>query len=352
MTLTRRELLLGLPLAALGLAGMAACGATEMAGSASEMPAGGTTGGTTTAAAQVSDTALTPQLTGATPITNGDPGAQAWAGARQGPALLTGQAAVLPTPPIPDSAAPRLASADNFRDLAGGRTGYAAAGGATIATGVFYRSNELTLSPEDSATLSGLGITRIYDLRLPSQIAKHPDVVPGGATYVNVSLFGKGIDLEGNDSTATGSQQILEEMNVALVEETASQQAMAQLLTDMAAAPGPVLFHCTQGKDRTGWTAALLLSIAGVSSGDIMTDYLLTNSYTAADIQHETDKVASEDGAAAAAAAIPMLGAEADFIKAALQRMEQYGGVETYLTSVLGLDDSVIDAVRGKLTAS
>ena len=35
----------------------------------------------------------------------------------------------------------------------------------------------------------------------------------------------------------------------------------------------PVLFHCSAGKDRTGLTAAILLSLAGVSDEDIVKDY-------------------------------------------------------------------------------
>ncbi|NED69939.1 tyrosine-protein phosphatase, partial [Streptomyces sp. SID10244] len=39
----------------------------------------------------------------------------------------------------------------------------------------------------------------------------------------------------------------------------------------------PSLFHCTTGKDRTGWAAASLLTLLGVSTDDVYQDYLLTN---------------------------------------------------------------------------
>ncbi|MFQ9623831.1 MAG: tyrosine-protein phosphatase [Enterobacteriaceae bacterium] len=52
------------------------------------------------------------------------------------------------------------------------------------------------------------------------------------------------------------------------------------LFNDLASADGAALFHCTAGKDRTGWTAAMLLSIAGVDEGTIMENYLATNDYT------------------------------------------------------------------------
>ena len=39
----------------------------------------------------------------------------------------------------------------------------------------------------------------------------------------------------------------------------------------------PVLYHCTEGKDRTGVITAILLLILGVDRKDIMKDYMLTN---------------------------------------------------------------------------
>jgi protein-tyrosine phosphatase len=41
--------------------------------------------------------------------------------------------------------------------------------------------------------------------------------------------------------------------------------------------PTPQVFHCTAGKDRTGFAAALLLSALGVDRATIEHDYLLTN---------------------------------------------------------------------------
>ena len=48
----------------------------------------------------------------------------------------------------------RLASADNFRDVAG--PGLTTSDGARLRPGVFYRSNELQLLDEDAATLAAV----------------------------------------------------------------------------------------------------------------------------------------------------------------------------------------------------
>lgn len=40
-----------------------------------------------------------------------------------------------------------------------------------------------------------------------------------------------------------------------------------------------LLFHCTAGKDRTGFAAILLLDCLGVNSETIVEDYMATNRY-------------------------------------------------------------------------
>ena len=41
----------------------------------------------------------------------------------------------------------------------------------------------------------------------------------------------------------------------------------------------PMLFHCTQGKDRTGIAAMLILLLLGVDEETILDDFELTNKY-------------------------------------------------------------------------
>jgi protein tyrosine/serine phosphatase len=87
---------------------------------------------------------------------------------------------------------PRLTGIDNFRDIAGTTTAYSTANDGTMRSGVFYRSNALTPSAADLATLNGLGITAVYDLRTPSEIAATPDTMLTGATYSNIDIIGSG----------------------------------------------------------------------------------------------------------------------------------------------------------------
>ena len=193
-------------------------------------------------------------------------------------AAQAGETAVLDTP--------RLASIDNFRDIAGTTTAYATAHDGTMRSGVFYRSNALTPSAADLATLNGLGIKAIYDLRTADEIAATPDTALHGATWSNIDIIGS--TASGSNVTtvsftsAAQAMAMMQDTNRAFVSDAGMRGQFKTLFNELAAVDGAALFHCTAGKDRTGWTGAVLLSIAGVDNTTIMNNYLATNDYTAA----------------------------------------------------------------------
>ena len=187
---------------------------------------------------------------------------------------------------------PILQSAPNFRDLAGisasnGGTGFAntTTNGGVMRTGVFYRTDALgTLSNADLATLSSFHIYRDIDLRTPSEIGSTPDIVPNGTVYTNINIYGVPVPAPQPPLTNPPSSSInyMEGLYQGFVADPVQRAAFRSVLLTLANDPGPDLYHCSAGKDRTGWTSAILESIAGVSQATIMQDYLATNSYTAA----------------------------------------------------------------------
>ena len=54
------------------------------------------------------------------------------------------------------------------------------------------------------------------------------------------------------------------------------KQKIVKGLTAMAAADGPYLVHCTEGKDRTGFVCMLLEALAGATYAEIVDDYMIT----------------------------------------------------------------------------
>lgn len=245
---------------------------------------------------------------------------------------------------------PRLAGIDNFRDLAGTTSAYTTAHDGTMRAGVFYRSNALTPKGSDLAVLDGLGISNVYDLRTPSEIAATPDTLPTAAQYQNIDIIGSttsGANVT-NIAFTSAAQAVamMEETNRAFVSDAGMRGQFAVLFNELAAADGAALFHCTAGKDRTGWTAAVLLSIAGVDSATIMQNYLATNDYTAARVAATLAAMP----ASMAAIYAPLLGVQASYLQAGLDEVTaEYGSMDNYLKEGLGLSQETLYVLRGKM---
>jgi Protein tyrosine/serine phosphatase len=92
----------------------------------------------------------------------------------------------------------------------------------------------------------------------------------------------------------------------------------------------PLLFHCSAGKDRAGFGAALFLASLGVDRKIIIDDYLLTNKYL-------KDKYS--DIVAQMPVLKPLFEVRKEYILAAFEVIDnEYGGIDSYLTNQLGVN--------------
>lgn len=263
----------------------------------------------------------------------------------------SGSVAIGADPAQPLSPTPRLAVVDNFRDVAGEGAGYQGFGGVHLNRGVFYRSNALLPDDADLAMLDGLGITAVYDLRTQSEIVGKEDRLPAGATYTWLpALAGNLTGVTSTLKTPAEGAEFMREMNRTYVTDAAVRANFGKLFTALATTPGAQLVHCTAGKDRTGWSSAILQSLVGVPRETILADYLLTNEYSAASIQHSLEGLAALRGEAAAAVYDPILHVDASYLGAGFAQLEaDYGNVYNYLLTGLNLSPQTIAALVNRL---
>ena len=131
-----------------------------------------------------------------------------------------------------------------------------------------------------------------------------------------------------------------------LVTGDTQRAVLKSVFLDLANTSRAELYHCVDGKDRTGWVSVVLESIAGVSTPTIMKDYLASNSYTG-------DITINELLASPPAlwpTLIPKLGVQSDFLQAGLdQVIASYGSMSAYLTQGLGLTQADIYVLRAKM---
>lgn len=238
----------------------------------------------------------------------------------------------------------RLASADNFRDVAG--PGYATVDGTRVRRGVFYRSNELRLSEEDHSTLADLGLVAVLDLRSQGEIDRHPDAEIPGASWHHFDVIGIPMEEVAGMSTRDAAVDVMHRVYRGFVDVESSRAAYGEFFRQLATG-GPQLFHCTAGKDRTGWGAALLLHIAGVDDATIESDYLLTNAFAAASRARVEASIREHLGEEHVQVLEPTLVADVAYLRTAYLAVEKaYGDRETYLRDGLGLDDATVARLR------
>src|SRR6185369_5508513 len=173
-----------------------------------------------------------------------------------------------------------LTGASNFRDLGGLQT----ASGLTIRRRRLFRSDHLgSLEASDLAPLAAtLGHSiRVLDLRGIAERETAVCVIPGAAVHslpIEPTIVQKLSEL-----LAAGHRLTVAD-TVALMQDTyrgfvrGNTQRFAALFAHLLDAHDePVVFHCTAGKDRTGFAAALLLRALEVPQEAVMRDYLHTN---------------------------------------------------------------------------
>jgi protein-tyrosine phosphatase len=242
----------------------------------------------------------------------------------------------------------RLASADNFRDVAG--PGYDTADGRAVRRGVLFRSNELTLTEEDADALARLEITTIFDLRAGHEVEAHPDAPVPGATWRHVEV--KGIPMDAVTTLESRAQgvDVMRRVYRAFVEQEGGRQAFGALLHELAGGEEPQLFHCTAGKDRTGWASALLLHVAGVDRATVLEDYLATNTISSATRAKYLGMVREHLGEDKVDVYETVMVADADYLLEAYDAADAtYGSLDGYLADGLGLAPDTLAALRTRL---
>jgi AcrR family transcriptional regulator len=122
--------------------------------------------------------------------------------------------------------------------------------------------------------------------------------------------------------------------------------AYRQLFSEIAdGAHRPALFHCTTGKDRTGWAAAALLMLLGVGDDDVMTDYLLTDDELLPQLQPIFDRFQAAGGDPSVLR--PVLGVGASYLEASIEHMHAtYGDVHGYFSVGLAIPDATLQLLR------
>ena len=252
-----------------------------------------------------------------------------------------------------------LTSVHNARQLGG-----YVIGDKQIKKDLLLRTARLSaLSAADSLLLAEkYKVQRIYDFRSAGEIQTAPDIIPGDARHLPLSISfsdnGGQADYK-VESDAQMIQMLLENAEHPKIQamcevmydkiffEESSQAVYRQFFADLLTLDpndGAVLWHCTQGKDRAGCASAMLLAALGAERDLIVADFTLSKHY----YDPHTAKIPTATEAQQKAIST-LISANPTIFEATLDKVEaRYGSLANYLTECIGVTPEMMEALREK----
>lgn len=259
----------------------------------------------------------------------------------------------------------------NARDLGG----YKMENGQFIRKEALLRSAHLAdATSADVSYLSQLPVELVADFRMDLEKTGKMDKIISGARYANFPINAAGpatshasekdkkrmsrkksfnikriiLFAAFNDQ----AKKIARDMYPTIMNYPDCQGQMSAFLHEVVKSGdnGAILFHCTQGKDRTGVASALLLAALGASRETIVADFDVTNHIYAKDVKRFTRLVKLLGGKEEEVAVVKaFLGANTEnFIKTLDQIEAKYGSLIGYLKGPMGLTDQDLETLRAR----
>lgn len=249
-----------------------------------------------------------------------------------------------------------------FRDLGGIKN----SNGEIVKSGLLFRTSEIKeLTPSDyKELLEDYHITTCIDFRTNDEVRISPDQLTNSVDYYHIPLLSNDQNPAVTKETRVdvlkmrmkeegGMKGHVTRLYRLLVNNDDSLKGFRKAFDVIIKSEGGTVYHCTQGKDRTGMFSAFILGALGVDRETIINDYLRYNSYhrfkrfwifvgmSIVFFIKLPFKYARELNYA--------LVARRKFIEAAFEEIDnQYGNIENFLRKGIGLAEEDIFALRKK----
>lgn len=247
---------------------------------------------------------------------------------------------------------------DNFRDF-----GDYAAGHRRLKPGLLYRSaGHGAATDADLARLAAMNLAVIVDLRRANERERQPSRRWAGfsAQVIDNDIGQDAADewltfIEGSDLTARSFHDYMLDYYRKAPLQPRHIDLYTRYFRALAETDGPMLVHCSAGKDRTGIACALTHHVAGVHDDDIVDDYLLTNEPARLErrlpmirevIRETTGRIADDE------ALMVCMRVEPEYLEEAFRVMrETHGSLDGYLDKALGLSAETRARIHDRLLA-
>jgi len=244
----------------------------------------------------------------------------------------------------------------NFRELGGYRT----VDGRTVRSGILFRSGHLSrASHADRDEICNLHIATIVDFRSEGERQKAPGphlaacgvrtILLPVLDHADSRVFAETANrIRSREFRDADVDSIMVETNRDFaLEWTTEFGAFLRLVIESRGRP--ILWHCTGGKDRTGFAAALVLRLLGIDDETIVADYLISRSHVRLG-RPTAALLALTRGFRVARCVTEITMVRANWLRAALAAVDEWpGGFEAYRRDALGVGDDDVDLLKTTL---
>ena len=232
---------------------------------------------------------------------------------------------------------------NNFRDMGG----YPLAQGRRVKEGLLFRSDHFSnLTDTDYQLLEKLGIKTVIDLRSHSERDLSPNRFEPTVIqeiHLPINVVGANVNelirqMHAGELDMQFARQFLLDANIAFIHDfTQTFKEFFQYLLDEN--NYPLVFHCSAGKDRTGFCAAISLICLGADLDTVFHDYLATNHCTAEYIENYVNDMVAQGMKTPPDVVTAMLQVQEEFLQTAFDvAIEKHSSVEQYLELELQMD--------------
>ena len=245
----------------------------------------------------------------------------------------------------------------NFRDLGG----YPSDSGKQVKWGTLYRAGTLAHSSDaDLRNLGQLQLVSLIDFRSSQEKEEEPNRLPDptGFTVVEIPTLDDGNKALVGDIMARIDSGNFDGFDPNLAMMTANRQFATEftpqfrqfIRTVLEADGAPIVWHCSAGKDRTGFAAAILLRILGTPRDIVMQDYMASREHALEARKSQLLLLRVFKGEEAADKLAIMMGVEEAWLNAAFDEIDaQWGSFDNYVSQGLLLSSADIQRLRKNL---
>ena len=264
-----------------------------------------------------------------------------------------------------------LTGVGNARELGG----YETKDGRMVKRGVLLRTAKLANATEEDMKRLRSVYHLAVDVDFPGddEVERAPDPEMEGVEYLNIHILDESMgpseelkaEIAALEAQGVEIDKITEirlfmkyggftdQIYVDFLSSDVGKAGYSQFFQALLALPEDraLLFHCSQGKDRTGCGAMLILFALGADEETVMADFMLTNKYNAALIAEERESLiengVGEDELETFMKSMDQVFPE--FMENAIQWMtETYCSPLGYITQALGVTEAEIQTLRDK----